>query len=37
VLRGTGQVAGDYRVSSKTGEQARTFTHRVTKRQGEAR
>jgi glutamate-5-semialdehyde dehydrogenase len=37
VLRGSGQVAGDYRVSSKTGEQARTFTHRVTKRQGEAR
>jgi glutamate-5-semialdehyde dehydrogenase len=37
VLRGAGQVAGDYRVATKTGEQARTFTHRVTKRQGEAR
>ena len=36
VLRGHGQVAGDYRVSNKTGEQARTFTHRVTKRLGEA-
>jgi glutamate-5-semialdehyde dehydrogenase len=32
VLRGTGQVAGDYR-----GEHARAFTHRVSKRQGEAR
>ena len=28
VLRGRGQVAGDYRVSNKTGEQARTFTHK---------
>jgi glutamate-5-semialdehyde dehydrogenase len=28
VLRGTGQVAGDYRVSSKTGKAARTFTHK---------
>jgi glutamate-5-semialdehyde dehydrogenase len=31
VLRGKGQVAGDYR-----GENARTFTHRVSKRQVEA-
>jgi glutamate-5-semialdehyde dehydrogenase len=31
VLRGSGQVAGDYR-----GEHARAFTHRVSKRQGEA-
>ena len=28
VLRGKGQVAGDYRVSSKTGTSARVFTHR---------
>ena len=33
VLRGTGQVVGDYRVSKETGEQARTFTHRVSKKQ----
>jgi glutamate-5-semialdehyde dehydrogenase len=32
VLRGNGQVAGDYR-----GENARAFTHRVSKRQVEAR
>jgi glutamate-5-semialdehyde dehydrogenase len=28
VLRGTGQVAGDYRGSKETGEQARMFTHK---------
>jgi glutamate-5-semialdehyde dehydrogenase len=28
VLRGSGQVAGDYRASKETGEQARAFTHR---------
>jgi glutamate-5-semialdehyde dehydrogenase len=28
VLRGTGQVAGDYRVSKETGSAARAFTHR---------
>jgi glutamate-5-semialdehyde dehydrogenase len=28
VLRGTGQIAGDYRVSDKPGEHARTFTHK---------
>jgi glutamate-5-semialdehyde dehydrogenase len=28
VLRGAGQVAGDYRVSKKPGENARVFTHR---------
>jgi len=33
VLRGHGQVAGDYRVSKETGEQARAFTHRVSKKQ----
>jgi glutamate-5-semialdehyde dehydrogenase len=37
VLRGTGQVAGDYRVAKGQGEPARAFTHRVSKRQGEAR
>jgi len=33
VLRGTGQVAGDYRVSNETGKQARAFTHRVSEKQ----
>ena len=28
VLRGSGQIAGDYRVSKETGEQARVFTHK---------
>jgi glutamate-5-semialdehyde dehydrogenase len=28
VLRGTGQIAGDYRVSDKPAEHARTFTHK---------
>ncbi|MGD0648779.1 MAG: glutamate-5-semialdehyde dehydrogenase [Acidobacteriaceae bacterium] len=28
VLRGTGQVAGDYRVAKERGEHARAFTHR---------
>jgi len=28
VLRGHGQVAGDYRASKETGEPARAFTHR---------
>ena len=37
VLRGHGQVAGDYRVAKETGEAARAFTHRVSKGQGEAR
>jgi glutamate-5-semialdehyde dehydrogenase len=32
VLRGKGQVAGDYRVSKETGSAARAFTHRVSKR-----
>ena len=33
VLRGKGQVAGDYRVSNETGKQARAFTHRVSEKQ----
>jgi glutamate-5-semialdehyde dehydrogenase len=37
LLRGTGQIAGDYRVSKETGVTARAFTHRVSKGQGEAR
>ena len=37
VLRGRGQVAGDYRVAKETGEAARAFTHRVSKGQGEVR
>jgi len=37
LLRGSGQVAGDYRVSKETGEAARAFTHRVSKREEEAR
>ncbi len=37
VLRGSGQVAGDYRVAKGQVTAARTFTHRVSKRQGEGR
>ena len=37
VLRGTGQVAGDYRVGEGQAVAARAFTHRASKRQGEAR
>jgi glutamate-5-semialdehyde dehydrogenase len=33
VLRGQGQVAGDYRATSETGKAARAFTHRVSKKQ----
>ncbi len=37
VLRGKGQVAGDYRVAKGQSAPARTFTHRVSKRPGEQR